>query len=201
MVDRSTHTNCHFYNVITGTEGGLTVANGHSPDCDSTGSLCCCSAVQFSPELQHNASANISFLDNLNEMDIKDLWKFTIYRCVLLWFTSPPLMLTHAHTHIFSLTDIHTRIYACIRVHTHTHTVSLFLTHLQSLSLSLTHTHSLSLSLSHTHTHTLSLSHTHTHTRSLSLSHTHTHPYTHTHTHTHTPVSYTHLTLPTRMVV
>ena len=43
----------------------------------------------------------------------------------------------------------------------------------------------------HTHTHT----HTHTHAR------THTHIHTRTHTHTYTPVSYTHLTLPTKLSV
>ena len=37
--------------------------------------------------------------------------------------------------------------------------------------------------------------HVHTHTRS------HAHTHTHTHTHCHTPVSYTHLTLPTMAVV
>ena len=39
----------------------------------------------------------------------------------------------------------------------------------------------------------MSLNHTHIHT--------HSHSHTHTHTHTHTPVSYTHLTLPTRLSV
>ena len=49
----------------------------------------------------------------------------------------------------------------------------------------------------HTHTHTHIHKHTHTHTHARARTHTHTHA--HTHTHTHTPVSYTHLTLPTKL--
>ena len=61
--------------------------------------------------------------------------------------------------------------------HTHTHTY--------------THTHTLhhAHARAHTHTHTHTHAHTHTHTR--------THARTHTHTTPCTPVSYTHLTLPT----
>ena len=71
------------------------------------------------------------------------------------------------------------------------------------------HTHA----LTHTHTHTHTPPHTHMHARTYACTHTHMHAHTltlyfsvsHTHTHTHylslslslSPVSYTHLTLPT----
>ena len=64
-------------------------------------------------------------------------------------------------------------------------------------------THSLVCTHTHTHTHTRTHAHTRAHTRASVHTHTRTHAHTHTHTHTHTrtPVSYTHLTLPTRSLV
>ena len=58
-----------------------------------------------------------------------------------------------------------------------------------------THTHT----YIHAHTHTYTYTHTYTHTHIHILTHTHTYTHTNirTYTHAHTPVSYTHLTLPT----
>ena len=58
---------------------------------------------------------------------------------------TPPITLSHTHTHKYT--------------HTHTHTLSLIHTHTHTLSH--THTHTL------THTHTDTLTHTHTHTHTL----------------------------------
>ena len=81
-----------------------------------------------------------------------------------------------------SLVSEHTHMYlnfCCQGAHTHTHT----------------HTQLQSHTLSHTHTHTG------TNTYTLSLTHTYTCTNTHAGTNTYTPVSYTHLTLPTRSTV
>ena len=64
------------------------------------------------------------------------------------------------------------------------------------------HTHTHDHTQTHTHTRTHSYTHTHAHARTLARTHASTHTHTRTRTHSRTqvrtPVSYTHLTLPTR---
>ena len=90
----------------------------------------------------------------------------------------------HAHTCMHTYTHAHTRTHAHTHTHTRTHTCT---QRIHTREHKHTHTDARALCLTHTPaTYTL---------HSLSLSQTHTD------TNTHTPVSYTHLTLPTKLSV
>ena len=91
---------------------------------------------------------------------------------------------SHSHTH----THTHTRTHA--RTHARTHP--------RTLARTRSHAHTQTYLYTHTHAHTRTQARTHARTHALTHARTHAHRHTHTHTHTpHTPVSYTHLTLPT----
>ena len=79
--------------------------------------------------------------------------------------------------------------YTSTSTHTHTHIH--------------THTHARTHARTHTRPRTHARTYTHTYTTIPTHTHARTHIHTHTHTHarTHAPVSYTHLTLPTRSLV
>ena len=97
------------------------------------------------------------------------------------------------HTHARTQARTHTHTHARTHVHTHIHNTHITLTNTDtSYHTSRTHTHS----HIHASTYTSTTAHTRTHVHN-----THCYTKNYTHTHTHTPVSYTHLTLPTRSLV
>ena len=122
--------------------------------------------------------------------------------CVICVFLCHRSLRSNLKVDMGSLTCATVSVRAC-RAHTHTHTHTLTHRETQTHTDIQTHTqiHTHTRTRTHTHAHTETKTHTDIQTHTDRHTHADIHTHRHRHTETHRPVSYTHLTLPTKLSV